>query len=56
MWVIPYEHESSLALRLDSKVYLYEGNQSVGYTVYEGYAMRGGAPITKAGHFIDLFF
>ena len=56
VWVIPYEHESSLALRLDSKVYLYEGNQSVGYTVYQGYAMRGGAPITKAGPFIDLFF
>ena len=50
VWVIPYELESSLAtLRLDSKVYLYEGNQSAGYTVYEGYAVRGGVTIIEAG-------
>ena len=47
VWVLPREHESGLALRLDSKVFLYEGNASDGYTVYESYAMRGGPAITK---------
>ena len=47
VWILPREHESGLPLRLDSKVYLYEGNASDGYTVYESYAMRGGPAIIK---------
>ena len=47
VWILPREHESGSALRLDSKVFLYEGNASDGYTVYESYAMRGGPAITK---------
>ena len=47
VWILPFKYMSCLALRLDSKVYLYEGNASDGYTVYESYAMRGGPAITK---------
>ena len=50
VWVLPREHESGLPLRLDSKVYLYEGNQSIGYTVHEGYAMEGRATITRGSN------
>ena len=53
-------YETGLALRLDSKIFLYEeaenpmvnqlsnldGPQSVGYNVYETYAIKGGNPIT----------
>ena len=46
-WALPYDHGSPLPLRMDSKVILYRGNGPVGYSLYDTYAVMGGAPITN---------
>ena len=43
MWFMPIEYGSDIPLRLDSRVFLYDGN----YTVYESYAVRGGPPVIR---------
>ena len=47
MWFVPLGYESSMPLRLDSRVFLYDGPRSYGYTVYESYSLRGGTPTTR---------
>ena len=46
LWVIPLDHEWEIPLRLDSRVILYNGTDT-GYSLYESYAVKGGAPITQ---------
>lgn len=46
IWVLPSKYESLLPLRLDSRVMLYQGNGPTGYSLYDSYAVKGGAPIT----------
>ena len=47
MWFMPIEYGSDIPLRLDSRVFLYDGAQSGNYTVYESYAVRGGPPVIR---------
>ena len=47
VWFFPLGYESSIPLRLDSRVFLYEGAKSDGYTVYESYSMRGRTQTTR---------
>ena len=46
-WVMPLELMSAVPLRLDSNIFFYERGLSGGFNVYEGYAIKGGQPITK---------
>ena len=47
VWIIPLEYEHMLPLRLDSRVVLYNGSDTDGYSLHESYAVNGGAPITQ---------
>ena len=47
VWFVPLGYESSMPLRLDSRVFLYDGPMSDGYTVYESYSVRGGTPTVR---------
>ena len=47
MWVVPIRYAKSLPLRLDNNIFFYDGNASVGYNVYESYAIKGKNPVTK---------
>ena len=46
IWALPLKYETFVPLRLDSKVMLYRGNGSKGYSLYDSYAVKGGPPIT----------
>ena len=50
-WALPYDDNwSSLPLRMDSRVVLYretEGKEAKGFTLFDTYAVMGGAPITN---------
>ena len=41
MWVVPMRYSKNLPLRLDNNIFFYDGNASVGYNVYESYAIKG---------------
>ena len=47
VWFVPLGYESNMPLRLDSRVFLYDGPKSDSYTVYESYSVRGRAPTTR---------
>ena len=41
LWLMPIEYMSLIDLRLDSKIFFYSGNGVTGFTLYEGYAIKG---------------
>ena len=44
---MPLHYEGLVPLRLDSRVMLYNGTDTYGYSLYESYAIKGGPPITE---------
>ena len=44
---MPLHHEGLIPLRLDSRVILYNGSDTSGYSLHESYAVKGGPPVTE---------
>ena len=47
VWVMPLRYAKEVPLRLDNNIFFYDGNSSVGYSVYESYAIKGKKPEIK---------
>ena len=47
VWVMPLRYAEKVPLRLDNNIFFFDGNSSVGYSVYESYAIKGKKPVTK---------
>ena len=47
VWFVPLGYETTMPLRLDSRVFLYDGPKSDGYTVYESFSVRGETPTMR---------
>ena len=46
-WALPYDDNWSLPLRMDSRVVLYRENGQEDFSLFDTYAVMGGAPITN---------
>ena len=47
VWFLPLGYESSMPLRLDSRVFLYDGLKSDNYIIYESYSVMGRTQMTR---------